>query len=831
MQAMSRPLIVPFIGLIIGVLAGNHFNFPYYFLLGMLIFILISLLLLLRKQRWAACFCLIFCIALITGIFNIQKRQYLDSSHQSILQYADAGRKTVEGIVVESPSYYPDKNVLIVHCLRLIENGVYIPVTGRIRLVLPLDLSFAYGDFIRFHTSLKQIHRFQNPGGFDYERYLHRQGIYATGYIANGSGIVMLRSNAGSGGKLLLESFRIYLKKIIYENASSPEREIIEAMTLGNQNAIPADIRDDFNKTGLSHLLSISGLHIGMVAAISFFFITLLLKISEYLMLRLNIIKAAAMVAFIMVLLYALTAGMGITVVRSALMALVFLIALILDRRGDLYNTLALAGLIILLFSPEALFDISFQLSFAAVLSIIYIVPRFDQLPFREKLTTFPPRIQGIIRYFYMSVIVCLAATIGTVPLIIFYFNRVSAVTVIANIIIVPLLGTLTLAIAMAFLVTAFILPAVAGFFIQTASLFVWISLKIINNLASFSWSSFTFAKPNIGEIIIFYLFLALFFQLFGRQKGKENGKGFFVRHPLILKYTLVAAVIFLVGNSLYLSLRQIFSTNLAITAVDVGQGSAILVRLPGGKNMLIDGGGFADSSFDSGRMVVAPYLYNERISKIDTVILTHPHPDHLLGLFYIMENFNVREFWSTGIAGDDETALNLRRIIHERGIKTYALTADASIKKNNVEIKILWPPSASTKNKDILSDNDLNDSSLVFQIRYGRIRFLVTGDISTKIEDILVRSEKDLQSDVLFVPHHGSAHSSGTDFINKVASQYAVISVGKNNLFRHPHPLTLARYKATQISLLRTDRDGAITFSTDGISLAKDTFIKNRSN
>src|SRR4030066_2310966 len=201
---------------------------------------------------------------------------------------------------------------------------------------------------------------------------MNLQGIYATGFIADNSQIILLRKNAASITKLKLELFRSYLKQIIYKNAPSPQREIIEAITIGNQNEIPPDVRENFNKTGTSHILSISGLHISIVAATAFFFISLILKSSAYLMLRFNIIKLASAGAFICVLIYALIAGMGIPVVRASLMALIFLSALVSGKQKDIFNILTLAGLIILLVWPEALFDISFQLSFTAVFGIIY---------------------------------------------------------------------------------------------------------------------------------------------------------------------------------------------------------------------------------------------------------------------------------------------------------------------------------------------------------------------------------------------------------------------------------------------------------------------------
>lgn len=827
LNLMRQPLTFPFIGLVAGIVTGNYYDLSYNFLLILLILTLISLLVSLRKQWWIACLLLIFCFAFILGVFDISKQQYYLRTEHHTLQHTGSGKKTVEGIVIESPSSYPDKNVLIIRCVRLINKGTYVPVTGDVRLVIPVDSHFSYGDFIRFHCPLKKIQSFKNPGGFNYERYQNLRGVYATGFIANASGIILLRKNSGFFLKLRLESFRMYLKRIIHQNAPSPQREIIEAVTIGNKTAVPADIRDNFSKTGTSHILSISGLHIGMVAAITFFFTGLLLKTSEYLMLRLNIIKVSAAAAFIMVLIYALIAGMGVTIVRSALMALIFLLALMFGRQRDLYNTLALAGIVILIIMPAALFDISFQLSFAAVFAIIYIVPRFGNLSFQQ-LSILPPLCQNIIQYLYMSIIVCLAATIGTMPLIIYYFNRISSITIIANLIAVPLLGTLTLSIAMFFLLAALFSPAVAGLLIKVTSFFVLISIEIINKLASIAWSSFAVTKPSILEIVVYYLLLVLLIQFADVRKGV---KGYFLRHPSILKYALIFTLIFFIGDTIYLALKDKLSSSLRITAIDVGQGSAILVRFPGGKNMLIDGGGFADSSFDTGKTVIAPFLYQERISKIDTVILTHPHPDHMLGLIYILDNFNVREFWSTGTIGDDEDYRKLRKIIMERRIKAVSLSGGENVKKiGAVSINFLWPQhNLSESYARNLTDADINDTSLVFQIKYGKVRFLFTGDISANIEDILIRSEKDLKSDVLFVPHHGSAHSSSNDFIKQVACNYAVISAGKNNTFHHPHSLTLERYKASQVQILRTDQDGAVTLTTNGTKLTVQTFVKHR--
>ena len=827
---MNRPLIYPLIALITGIVIGYYHHVSYHLLFTAILFILVFLLFTLRNRWPKASFFLIINFVIILGIFSIQIQQYSADNDNSIRHFIDKGKLRIEGIVIDSPILRPDKIVLVVQCIRIVEGNSYRPVTGNIRLTISDDFNFQYGDFIRFHTSLKKISNFKNPGGFDYAHYMNLQGIYATGYVYNNSDMILLRQNTASGIRLKLETFRLYLKEIIDSNASTPQREIIEAMTIGNQNAIPVDVRNNFNKTGTSHILSISGLHIGMVAAITFFFMLLILKRSEYLMLRFNIIKSASAAAFLMVLIYALIAGMGVTVVRSALMAIVFLCALFLGRQKDIYNALALTALIILIITPNALFDISFQLSFTAVLAIIYMVPHFSNfsLPLLEGL---PHWFQKTLRHIYLSILVCVAATLGTLPLIVFYFNRVSAITIIANLILVPLLGTIALAFSMAFILCAFFSTTLAGLFIKIASFFVQISVYTIDYLASLSWSSFSFTRPNIAEIIIFYLLIFILLRLIDlRHVSGAIKKDFFKRHPMFLKIILITLIIFFLADAAYLLNKDKFSGDLRVTAIDVGQGSSILVRFPGGKTMLIDGGGFADSSFDMGKLVVAPFLYSERISKIDIVVLSHPHPDHLHGLLYITDNFAVQEVWSTGQRLENENFHQWEKIINDNKIKVKYLSAQSPATEiKGVQVKILWPLKPLKHDATDGFYDMVNDESLVIKIKYGRVSFLMPADISASVEKLLIRSGQNLHSDVLFVPHHGSSRSSSPDFIRKVACRSALISAGANNPFHHPAPSTIKRLSEAKVNILRTDRDGAITMTTDGAKMDIDTYIKTK--
>ena len=215
---MSRPLIYPLLALITGIVIGYYYSIPYYLLLYAIIFILVFLLLTIRNRWPKTSFFLIINFVILLGIFDIQIQQYSAHTENHISHFIDKGKLHIEGIVIDNPILYPEKISLVIQCIRIVEDNSYRQVSGNIRLTIPDDLNFQYGDFIRFHTSLKKIQSFQNPGGFNYERYMNLQGIYATGFVANNSNIILLRQNTASGIRLKLETFRLYLKEIIHQN-------------------------------------------------------------------------------------------------------------------------------------------------------------------------------------------------------------------------------------------------------------------------------------------------------------------------------------------------------------------------------------------------------------------------------------------------------------------------------------------------------------------------------------------------------------------------------------------------------------------------------------
>jgi competence protein ComEC len=823
----ERPFILPTFALILGIIFSGHAHLPD---AGILIFLafLLGLLLLINKQRDIYVLPVVLASFFLIGMLNMNLYLHpiIGPAHISI--YADDKAVLMEGIIVESPQFSPNKVELILAASHLIENGKAVPVEGRVMITVKGHYPFRYGDLIRSSVTLKTPRNFQNPGRFDYEKYLLYRRILVRGFVNDPDKILIIRQNQGSRFYTVVENFRASIKAVIYERAPSPQREVIQAIILGDNKEIDRQIKEKFNRVGVSHIIVISGLHVGIMAVFSLFLIRFILKISENFLLKYNMMAISTLFALIPVIMFCFIAGMGISVIRATIMAVVFMAAILIGRQRDLYNTLALAAFLILMAAPYSLFDVSFQLSFAAVFAILFIAPCLSRIVspawLDEKRQQYP-RTAKLMFNSAMFVIVSLSATLGTWPLIIFYFNRFSNVVLPANIFVVPILGILAIPVSMAIILTAPISPTLAMPFIAISSFLVGTSIKIVTFFDSLPGASWIATTPSYMEIAAYYIFIFVAVGLLDRKDKPMAQKE--KTYRLALKGVCLCMILFLAGHAVYLHLRSSQSDDLSLTAIDVGQGISTLIRLPGGKTVLIDGGGFSDGSFDVGKNIVAPYLLYERIKKIDIVVLTHPHPDHLGGLIYILENFDIGEVWTNGQYAPTPLYENFLRIMKNRNINQRVISEETgAILIDRVVFDILNPEHPhSAKSEYSEKYHLMNDQSLVLRVTFKKISFLMTGDIADHAEQRILAAGKNLKSDVLMVPHHGGFTSSTRPFLRFVQPQIAIISCGKNNVYKTPHPDVLRRLAEIRATVFRTDLHGAITIKTDGVHLFTETF------
>ncbi|MCX5854118.1 MAG: MBL fold metallo-hydrolase, partial [Deltaproteobacteria bacterium] len=366
------------------------------------------------------------------------------------------------------------------------------------------------------------------------------------------------------------------------------------------------------------------------------------------------------------------------------------------------------------------------------------------------------------------------------------------------------------------------------------SSFLVWISVGMVDFFASLPGSSFFISTPTIPEIALYYCLLisgGKCMDFWIKSRKNENSRTHSSGDYFWYRVAFIVLLLFFFMDALYLNTRDLFRKNLEVTAIDVGQGSSTLVQLPDGRRMLIDGGGFPEGSFDVGKYVVAPYLWHERISKIDIVVLTHPHPDHLNGLIYILSNFDVREVWTSGERSGNERYQEFLRIISEKQINHKIISEKTGvITMNDILIDIMNPENPLDKQDDPSQKfQDVNNHSIVMKITYGNVSFLLPADISEPTETRLVHTGRDIRSHVLFVPHHGGFSSSTEPFIRRVQPDIVVLSCGADNIYKLPHPDVLDRYSVIGTRVFRTDRSGAVSTMTDGKNTITRVFRESR--
>jgi len=821
---MSDPLVLPLAAVVSGILLGRALSFSNFEAAWpVAVFLLLALMAKRRLRRWCLLLALVFVGALADAWHRPGARPTIDAGSRETVVLA--------GCVVEPSVLSPGRQQFTLELDR----------DARARVSLPLDddvvpQRLEYGERIEIEARVRAPRNFNNPGSFDYAGYLARQRIYWTAGMARGSVARVLPGRCGSRPMAWIFALRgAALDRIERLYADGYTSGMMEAMLIGETSQLQKIWTDNFRRTGTFHALVISGAHVAVLAGVLLFFLRIC---------SLGEIPALALTAGA-AWLYALVSGFSPPVARAAGGFTLYLIARFFFRRGRVLNLLAAVALVYLLSDPGEMGDASFQLSFLCVGALgglaaplleattapfarglreirnseadAYLEPRVAQ--FRVELRLVAETVEAWIRvpakwcgeglglvvragiFMYEMALVSLAIQIGLALPMAVYFHRISFTGLTANVIIVPLLEA---AVPIGFLAifTGWHAPAaIAG----------WL-LKIAARTADWHarWEpAWRVSNPPLWLGLAFAASLILF--AVGLRRGRGGGAAG------LLVAGLFSVIVWQPWTA------AVASHSLELTAIDVGQGDSLLVLFPEGRSMVIDGGGVLQfgrvlrrPNLDTGEDVVSPYLWSRGIRRLDIVVATHAHADHSGGLGALLENFRPRELW----VGTNPPAELLQRAEELRIPVRRPNASAAPFDYGGARMEILSPLLGFSPAKPG------NNDSLALRISYGVHSFLLTGDLESPMEQLLVADGRPLHADVLKVGHHGSKTSTTPEFLAAVSPSVAVISDGFENSFGHPHPTVLARLEERHSAVLRTDLDGLVTVRSDGRKLSFDSML-----
>jgi len=770
----NRPIVAITIGYIIGIIMGLYFKNS----IVLLIFILLICLILKRQynqkmykfklisfRRYFRYLKIIitkrvFIIILISSIISNIEVLYKNKEYDSFMSMEDGKQIQLEAKVISNEKNKQFKKIYIIKAKN-----------KKFYLSVDKNVNINYGSIILVKGTYEKPKQRTNYRGFDYKEYLKSQGINGNIKCAQ---VEIIKENKEVFNQLFLN-----LKEILKKDFNKDEASILLGIILGFTDEINDSVKDEFKQSNISHILAVSGMHIGF-----------LLLFCNFILDKLIGKKWAKVFGILILLFYIKLIGYSPSAFRATIMAIIMLIAKLINRKSDIWTSISFSLLVILIFNPFAIKSTGVELSYMATCGILLFTKNFN-----------------IKNNLFNAVGVTLSVAIFIAPIMAVYFNKIPIFSLFISIIVGLLAGPIFL------LGIIYILSRV--FFIKTCLRFL---VKILLFLAKIGskilFNQIYIIMPNVIEILLYYslIFISLFFISIYIPKRKYN-KVFnkriknlvsLVKFKFNRNKKKVISVFIIV--TLFICILFFVPKDLKIYFIDVGQGDSCLVVTPKQKTILIDGGG--SENYDVGKNVLIPYLLARRIKHIDYMIISHFDTDHIGGLLTVMEELKVDKVFISKQGEKSNNYEKFEKIVNEKHIRVYIVKNGDRINiEKDLYFDILWPDNA-----DLITENILNNNSIVCKFNYKNLSCLFTGDIEEIAEKRITEKYKDiLNANILKVGHHGSKTSSIQDFLDMVKPKIALIGVGANNTFGHPNDKVIERLKNEGCKIYRTDKQGEI--------------------
>ena len=729
--------------------------------------------------------CLII-LCLGASRYNLAVHPKADSH---ISNYNGSGEIAITGVVTSEPDVREDRTSFVVNAESLVmEDGSAQAVTGKMLVKVRRYPEISYGARLQMTGQLKSP---KNLSSFNYERYLAQRDIYSE---MGWPEMAILQTGLGNPLMRGLLAIKARAKETINRQLPEPEAALLNGILLGYDHGLPAELAEDFQTTGTTHIIAISGFNIAIIAGI-------LLRGSRFFVSP----RVAGVIAIVGIWVYAVLVGADTAVVRAAIMASMFITALLfLGRPTFLYASLFAAALFLTMVNPLMLWDVGFQLSFMAVMGLmLYVGPWSKRISDKLEPRVGESRAQRLTHMIADVSLATLAAIVMTLPVMLLHFERISLVSPIANLLILPVQPGVMI-IGGAATILGMISPILGQIPAWAAWLLLTYTINLVRFFADLPFSSIELSIPVVGVLAYLGVIIAMTWN--SRQKKEDS---FDIldnsRRSRLLRVGIVIAIFVVALAGIWVWSQP--DGKLHVTFFDVSQGDAIFIESPDGRQIVVDGGRHPQLFLDKlgGEM---PFWDRD----LDIVVATHGDEDHILGLVDALERYEVRLLLVNGEEADGSEG-------HEALLETAAeaqvpirtaLAGEVIELGDGARLEILHPGGE-------LNPEDRNENSVSLRLVYGDFAVLLTGDAEEKAERIMMKSGLPLQSTVFKAGHHGSRSSSSRAFLQAAKPQIIVISAGKENKYDHPHPEVLQRAEEIGAVILRTDQMGTIEINSDG--------------